>query len=521
MGNSLKQLLHKHNGLLLLVGIATILRLLLASSIELGNDEVYYWTYVKYPDISHFDHPPMLGYLAQLFTLNLSFDSELALRLSAVFSGILSTILIYAIAYKLNGQRAAIYAALLFTASLYSSIISSLFLMPDNPLVVFWLWSIYLIVSIIKQDELNHNKMLLLGISFGLALLSKYQAIFLPFGFLITLVIHRRECLTKPSLTFSFFLAALIASPIIWWNFSNDFVSFGFHSTRVGFFDKGIRFDYFLSELVGEVFYNNPIVFALIIVALFNWRKVQLKLDPRLTSTLLNLSWPLISIVLVLALFRRTLPHWTGPAYLSLMIFAAVYLSQIKFVVARRWLVAAVSLTFFISQIGAFEINHGFLTHTFQKPTLEAEKVGKYDVTLDMFGWKAFKEKFEAYLSKQSGIVSDDLPIISQDLYQSAHLDYYVARPLGRKLISFGPLKDIHKYAWINKERGYLESNSDAYFITHSRAFKSVELFRPHFKKIELLQIIPIYRKKHLAQNFFVYKLIDYQGNYDFPIVKD
>jgi 4-amino-4-deoxy-L-arabinose transferase-like glycosyltransferase len=324
MGSYLKHLSLKHQELLLLIGITTILRVLLAASIELGNDEVYYWTYVKYPDISHFDHPPMLGYLAQLFTLNLLWDSELALRLSAVVCGIIGTILIYLIAHKIRNKRAAIYAAILYSASLYSSIIASLFLMPDNPLVVFWLWSIYLMIALIEKRSLDTQKVLLLGIAMGFALLSKYQAIFLPLGFFIAVFFKRREWLIKPSFYFSFVLAAIIASPIFWWNLGNDFVSFGFHSNRVGFFDKGIRLDYFFSELFGQFFYNNPIVVVLVVVALVKLRKGKWKLKKKYRSLLLHLSWPLILSVLSLALFRRTLPHWTCPAYLSLLIVAAL-----------------------------------------------------------------------------------------------------------------------------------------------------------------------------------------------------
>ena len=66
-------------GVLLL--ISTAIRMVVGDSIQLGNDEVYYWTYAKFPDWSHFDHPPMVGLFEQLFTLNLFFESELALRL--------------------------------------------------------------------------------------------------------------------------------------------------------------------------------------------------------------------------------------------------------------------------------------------------------------------------------------------------------------------------------------------------------------------------------------------------------
>jgi hypothetical protein len=202
------------------------------------------------------------------------------------------------------------------------------------------------------------------------------------------------------------------------------------------------------------------------------------------------------------------------------MVVAAVYLSYIKMSEARKWLLPILSFAFIVSQLGALEINRGIITHSTQEPRKNVYKVGKYDVTLDMFGWKAFKTAFDNYLEEHEDSSYQKLALVSQDLYQSAHLDYYVAKPLDKKLIAFGPLEAIHKYAWINHERGLLSRGETALFITHSRAYKSAELFKPYFKEVKLVEKIPIYRNGHLAQFFFIYYLDTYQGNYPFPEVK-
>jgi len=87
-----------------LVAISIITRVFLAAWLELGNDEVYYWTYALYPDWSHYDHPPMVGWVIQLFSLNLLFDSELFIRLSSVVLMTVNTILIYQMG-KMNCQK--------------------------------------------------------------------------------------------------------------------------------------------------------------------------------------------------------------------------------------------------------------------------------------------------------------------------------------------------------------------------------------------------------------------------------
>ena len=98
--------------LVLLIIISTIIRLVVGSQIQLGNDEVYYWTYARYPDWSHFDHPPMVGFFEQIFSLNLFFDSELALRLGFIVSGSLSTWLLFLIGKEVKDERTGLLAAI-------------------------------------------------------------------------------------------------------------------------------------------------------------------------------------------------------------------------------------------------------------------------------------------------------------------------------------------------------------------------------------------------------------------------
>ncbi len=42
-----------------MVVVSTVLRLLWAASLGLGNDESYYYLFTLHPDWSYFDHPPM------------------------------------------------------------------------------------------------------------------------------------------------------------------------------------------------------------------------------------------------------------------------------------------------------------------------------------------------------------------------------------------------------------------------------------------------------------------------------
>ena len=88
-----------------LLAISTIVRTVLAAWLEFGNDEVYYWTYALYPDWSHFDHPPMVGWAIQLFSLNLLLDNELFIRLASVVFMTANTYIIFRIIRILHSQK--------------------------------------------------------------------------------------------------------------------------------------------------------------------------------------------------------------------------------------------------------------------------------------------------------------------------------------------------------------------------------------------------------------------------------
>ena len=97
----------------ILIIITTVFRVLIASALEFGNDEVYYWTYALYPDLSHFDHPPMVGYFINIFSLNLLFDSELFIRMSGIITGALNTYVIFLIGKKIKDEKAGLISAIL------------------------------------------------------------------------------------------------------------------------------------------------------------------------------------------------------------------------------------------------------------------------------------------------------------------------------------------------------------------------------------------------------------------------
>ncbi len=217
--------------LIFVIVASMAIRGFLAWMLELGNDEVYYWTYALYPDLSHFDHPPMVGFIIQLFSFNLFFDNELFIRMSSVLLGGLNTWLIYLIGKNLKNELTGLFSALLYNSSIYCFVIAGIFILPDTPQLFFWLASLYLLIVSLSGEEINKKsgkRILLAGLFIGLAMLSKYTSVFLWFGAGLYILIFRRTWFKRWELYLSVLFSLLVFLPAIIWNIQNQFISFTF-----------------------------------------------------------------------------------------------------------------------------------------------------------------------------------------------------------------------------------------------------------------------------------------------------
>lgn len=519
--------------LIILLIISLLTRGFLAGFHELGNDEVYYWTYALYPDWSHFDHPGMVGWFMQLFSLNLLFDSEFFLRLSSVVLMTVDTWLIYLIGKEIKNKITGLYAALLYTASLYAFVITGVFIMPDTPLMFFTLISIYLFIRYFKtkhdmpvetngRSSLQSNVLLLLaGLCAGLAMLSKYSAVFIWVGVGLFVLFYDRKELKNGYLYLSVLISALCLLPILIWNMQNDFISFTFHGDRVSLFGKP-RFDYLGTELAGELLYNNPIVYILIIVALIAFFRKKFHTDTSGSRLLLLTALPWIGVFIYFSFTRSTLPHWSAPGVCLLIPMAGAYLAAKQENMTGIYriptvIIAALLLLTIVVGVGTFEIKTGHIQSCFaSKEGVEMTSVGKGDVTLDMYGWDQMREGFAKVrdsLMTQGEMQADD-GIIALKWFPAANMDYYIATPLGLSLYALGDLTQIHKYYWINQFRGGLQDGRNYWFIDQSYNYYGPDsgYLQPHFEQITPVDTFAIYRGGRVAEYVFVYKLENYKS---------
>ena len=513
----------------ILLVLSAVIRLLIAGAIELGNDEVYYWTYAKFPDMSHFDHPPMIGLLIQLFTFNLRFDSEIFLRLGSVVLGTASTWLIFLIGKKIKNPAAGLYAAFLFTASFYGFVLVGIFILPDTPQVFFWLISLYLLVCSLPDESLSKQSrayVFFAGLSIGFALLSKYHSVFLLFGAGMFILFSNRKWLLARETWMALLMAVLLFMPVVFWNSNNNYISFTFHENRVGITESGIQPQYFIAEILGQVFYQNPVNVVLIILAFIALFRSKDVLEKPYRRLILWISLPLWLVFVSFSLFRFTLPHWTGPAYTGFILITASWLATPSGDKKRLKLIPwplAVSLVFMLTVItlAVTQIRYGWVP-------LKKWKVE--DVSADLWGMQQLGEKFAAIADwdEQHFLMDKGSPIFTFRWFPAANFDYYVARPSGRKVYALGSLERIHKYKWINQIRGGMKKEADAYYIALSDDYEDpMRLYGNLFELVLPSDTISILRGRDTIRKAYIYKLINLKQELSFsegdtvrPIVK-
>src|SRR5947209_9061712 len=153
VSNNDEQAVYRKLFLLLSIFIL-VFKCILAFSIELGNDEAYYWLYSQYWQWNYFDHPPIVALWIRIFTGNLLLDSiEGFVRLGSVVGSILASWFLFRAVSLLYSEKAGWYAALMYHASFYAGITAGLYILPDSPQMVFWTLSLWAIALITKEDS--------------------------------------------------------------------------------------------------------------------------------------------------------------------------------------------------------------------------------------------------------------------------------------------------------------------------------------------------------------------------------
>lgn len=339
---------------LALVGGLTALRLaaLFATPLELYPDEAQYWAWSRELAFGYFSKPPMVAWLIRATTA-VGGDAEPWVRLSAPLLHAAAALALQRAGARLYGGWAGFWAAALYSlmpgVQLSAGVIAT-----DAPLLCFLSFALWAYAGLWRADRPAEQVRCAagLGAALGLALLSKYAAVYFLAGIALHALLDkeaRRLWRPRQALAAAAVFLAL-AAPNLIWNAGHGFATIGhlLANTDLGpapdeaarpepllSFDARQTPGFVLSQL--GVF--GPIPFlALVGGAWILWRRRRLEPADRL---LLAFAVPPLAVVVVQALVSRANANWAAAAYAPASVLVAAWLLRWG---ARRWLEAAVAL---------------------------------------------------------------------------------------------------------------------------------------------------------------------------------
>jgi len=297
----------------------TLFNIIANRFIPFYSDETYYWIWSKKLALSYFDHPPMVAYVIKATTL--FGDSVMEIRLGAPLLMAGSAYFLYKLALMIFDEKTARYTFYIFLTTMLiqggSTIIT-----PDIPLIFFWSLALYTAYRYIERGEQGYA--IWTGIFTGALLLSKYTGVLLPVSLGLYIILYKRSLFASRYLYLAVILCILVFSPVIYWNYMHDFVSFKFQLGHGVAEEKVFRPDDFFKFVGAQLLLFHP----LYLLPLFYFIVRDREIFSRKKMFLLIPFLFTLGFFIYFAAFKKANAQWALPAYLSASILLAYYLAQ-------------------------------------------------------------------------------------------------------------------------------------------------------------------------------------------------
>ncbi|WP_096085953.1 glycosyltransferase family 39 protein [Agaribacterium haliotis] len=308
----------------LIVTLAYRILVIMQPHLTLFYDEAYYYHWSLQPELGYYSKPPMVAWFIHLFT-SLFGSSVTSVKLAAPFLYAGSAVFVYLSAKRLAGSESALIAGLLL---LFAPVVgfNSEFITTDAPLFLFWSLTIYASIRALEKHQLRW--WLLVGISCGLGMLSKYTMAVLPASIFLCLLYDKdsRSVLKSYKPWLAAVIAGLLFALNLWWNADHHWVAFA-HTGEISQQDKaGLNIVGTLEFLAGQLFVFGPLACVLFWLAR---KQIKKRLDEQRQATLLLL-FSCFGILLVIglqALSSRAFVNWAATWIIAASILVGLSLS--------------------------------------------------------------------------------------------------------------------------------------------------------------------------------------------------
>ena len=306
-----------------------VLRLVAIFATGFCDDEAYVVAISRAPAWSYFDHPPLHQWVLTAWTM--AFGEGRAARLPFLGFNLLTSLALFGLARRLFSPAAAWWTVFVFNASAYFLVYPDGYILPDPPLLAFLALGVWAAAEIFYGPPGRETPLWLgVGLALGLAGLSKYSAIFVPFGLL-------GFCVSAPRgrrwlADIRPYLAALLAlaclAPVLVWNAEHGWVSLAFQSARAArqFTLDGKTLRQILESLGAQGASITPWLLFPIVAGVLGALRRDANSPERF---LLWQALPPLALFALMPLFGQPpIAHWWNSGWLFAFPFAGLWLSQ-------------------------------------------------------------------------------------------------------------------------------------------------------------------------------------------------
>lgn len=300
----------------------TIALFILGASIELTDQEAYYWTWSVRPALGYYEHPPLQAWLTHLLT-TLFGDATWVVRLPATF-GRIATYLLFGewVRRRWNAPTAELAQSILLGTFFFCA--GSFIALPD---------SLVLPLALLTMIYVEADRPIAAGLAWGFAGLAKWtSALMLP-GIAATYLSRRK---TRGSnvrgLVQTSLIALVLQTPVLIWNYQNGWASFLFHLGRRHKRTVALTFHELVANLAAFGFSQIVLGGFGLLMAFIAWRRVRAK-GAFVTSNYPSLAWWTVPPFLVFGLSaaRGELRfYWTLLAFPPIMAYLASDLTKLS-----------------------------------------------------------------------------------------------------------------------------------------------------------------------------------------------
>lgn len=501
---------------LVLIILTFLARLWIAAYTGLGNGESYYFRGAIHLDWSYFDQPPLFFWLGgasiRLFGL-----TNFGLRFPDVLMFAGTSWLLFILGRKLFNAAAGFWAVVVMNLSALFTVGVACWYQPDAPLMFFWLLSTWYIVKVLGIGEAKpldpkadkgkvYGLWIVIGICMGLATLSKYHVLFLfaaVFMFILTNK-KQRHWLAHPGPYIAIVITILMATPVLWWNYKNNWVSFVWQGSRAGTRDEpfAIHFDWFIRSIAGQAVWLLPWIWFPTIRQMFIAYKKRIQQEYGFNFWMSVLPIVFFTVVTLWADLQYHF-HWQAPGYMMLFMPLGFAIDKAlngaderRKRLTRRWLNFSICFTVITITVLGLHLVTGFW-QSYGPKWVASLGGAKIDPTIQGVDYDDIMTRFK----KEGWIKNDKIFAGSTRWWLAGKVDWALK---GKKdIVCFN--RDPRNLAFLVDPKTLL--GKDCVIIGEAHGYEETVYkdATPFFDSITQLQDIPIIRGGVVEEHLQVY----------------